>query len=445
MTDTVATSRPAGSDRVTATAWRIVLLASLGGALEFYDFVIFGIFARDIAEAIFPSSSPLVSLMASFAAFAVGYLARPAGGIVLSHYGDRYGRRRVFLWSVFVMSLATFGMGLVPSHRRWGVAASALMVALRILQGFCLGGELPGALTYVVETAPRIAPFVCGVVFACVTMGVAVATGVSLSLRTLLGPGEVAVYGWRIAFILGGLGGILSFVLRRSLEESPEFARMRSLASRRPFRELVRTHATPVLVGCALLAATACFNGLFFSHLPAYLTSVLQYDPRQAVYSQTVGVVASALGILATGWLGDRVPPRHLLRLGATLLALCAYPFYAALVARTVNLTLLLTLAGLAAGLTNGSFACLLTDLFPTRIRFTGVALVFNISFTIFSGTAPLVATTMIREMGPATAPALLMSGCGLLALVGSLWTERYGGQVLKSRHPFPPPDTAPR
>ena len=145
---------------MNAAGWRIVLLASLGGTLEFYDFVVFGIFARDIADAIFPSGSPLVSLMASFAAFAAGYLARPIGGIVLSHYGDRYGRRPVFLGSVFVMSAATLGMGLVPSYAQWGAAAAALMVVLRILQGFCLGGELPGALTYVVETTPRIAPFV---------------------------------------------------------------------------------------------------------------------------------------------------------------------------------------------------------------------------------------------------------------------------------------------
>ena len=419
---------------ITAAGWRIVLLASLGGTLEFYDFVIFGIFARDIAASMFPNTSPLVSLMASFAAFAAGYLARPIGGLVLSHYGDRYGRRRVFLWSVFVMSGATLAMGLVPSHAQWGVGASATMVALRIVQGFCLGGELPGALTYVVETAPRIAPFVCGLVFACVTMGVAAATGVSLMLRTLLSPADVPVLGWRLAFIIGGLGGVLSFALRRSLEESPEFARMRSLASRLPFRDLLRTHATAVLVGCALLAGTACFNGLFFSHMPAYLTGVLQYDPRHGVYSQTVGVIASALAILGTGWLGDRIPPRFLLRAGVTLLIVFAYPFYVALAARTLDLTILLTSAGLVAGLTNGSFACLLTDLFPTRIRFTGVALVFNISFTVFSGTAPLMATTMIRELGTVTAPALLMIGCGLLALAGSLWTERLGGHVLGSR-----------
>jgi MFS family permease len=422
----------AAPDRISAANWRIVLLASLGGTLEFYDFVIFGVFARDIAAALFPNESPIVSLMASFAAFAVGYLARPIGGVVLSHYGDRYGRRKVFLWSVFVMSAATLGMGLVPTYAAWGIGASALMVTLRLMQGFCLGGELPGALTYVVETAPRIAPLVCGVVFSCVTMGVAAATAVSLSVRTWLAPEVVPVYGWRIAFIIGGLGGVLSFVLRRSLEESPEFERMKSLASRQPFRELLRTHRAHVLVGCALLAGTACFNGLFFSHLPAYLSQVLQYDPRQAVFSQTVGVLAAALGILLTGWLGDRIPPRYLLRTGVALLLVFSYPFYLALASRSVNLTLLLALAGLAAGLTNGSFAVLLTDLFPTRIRFTGVALVFNISFTIFSGTAPLLATTLIRDTGLPASPALLMVVGAALALLGSLWIERYGGHVLR-------------
>jgi MHS family proline/betaine transporter-like MFS transporter len=234
MAQTALSDSARTADRIDAAGWRIVLLASLGGTLEFYDFVIFGVFARDIAQAIFPSTDPIVALMASFAAFAAGYLARPIGGIVLSHYGDRYGRRLVFLWSVFIMSGATLGMGLVPSYAQWGVAASALMVVLRLIQGFCLGGELPGALTYVVETAPRIAPFVCGVVFACVTMGVAVATGVSLGVRTFLDPELVPIYGWRIAFVLGGLGGVLSFVLRRSLEESPEFARMKSFAVRQP-------------------------------------------------------------------------------------------------------------------------------------------------------------------------------------------------------------------
>ncbi len=420
------------TDRIGAAGWRLVLLASLGGTLEFYDFVIFGIFARDIADAVFPSASPIASLMASFAAFAAGYLARPLGGIVLAHYGDRYGRRKVFIWSVFVMSGATLGMGLVPSYAQWGVAASALMVILRLVQGFCLGGELPGALTYVVEAAPRIAPLVCGIVFACVTMGVVAATGVSISVRTFLAPEMVPLYGWRIAFVLGGLGGVLSFWLRRSLEESPEFERMKSLVSRQPFTEMLRTHPVPIFVGSAILAGTACFNGLFFSHLPAYLSTVLKYDPREAVVSQTMGVLASALGILVAGWLGDRIPPRYLLRTGVGLLLVFAIPFYSALESRGIPLTPVLVVAGLCAGLTNGSFAVLLTDLFPTRIRFTGVALVFNVSFTLFSGMAPLAATSLIRDTGSPVSPAYLMMGAAVLALAGSLFSKRYGGNVLK-------------
>lgn len=131
------------------------------------------------------------------------------------------------------------------------------------------------------------------------------------------------------------------------------------------------------------------------------------------------------------GWTGDRVTPRHLLRAGALLLLVFAYPFYQALETRAMNLTLVLVLAGLCGGLTNGSFAVLLTDLFPTRIRFSGVALVFNVSFTVFSGMSPLVAITLIRETGMAAAPAALMAGGAVLALVGSLWAERYGGNVL--------------
>ena len=300
------------TDTITRAGWRIVLLASLGGTLEFYDFVIFGVFANDIADAIFPNPTPLISLMVSFAAFAAGYLARPIGGIVLSHFGDRFGRRQVFLLSLFVMSAATLGMGLVPSFAVWGVWASITMVTLRLVQGFCIGGELPGALTYVVETAPRHAPFVCGVVFACVTLGVAMATGVSIGVRTWLPADQVAIYGWRVAFIIGGLAGLLSFLMRRAMEESPEFARMKALAARHPFREVLQAHRGSVVTGIALLAATGGFNGLFFAHMPAYLSRVLAYDPRQAVVAQTLGVVVHAASILVVGRLADRVAP-HLL------------------------------------------------------------------------------------------------------------------------------------
>lgn len=421
------------NEAISKAGWKIVLLASLGGTLEFYDFVIFGVFGADIGRAIFPSSTPLVELIASYGAFAAGYFARPVGGIVLSHFGDRYGRRNVFLLSLFVMSSATLAMGLVPTYATWGVAASVTMVLLRLLQGFCIGGELPGALTYVVETAPRQAALVCGVVFACVTYGVAVATGVSVAVRSFLAPELVADYGWRIAFVLGGLGGIVSFAARRAMEESPEFVKMKALAARHPFREVLRSHRGAVVTGIGILALTGGFNGLYFSHMPGYLGRVLGYDARQAVVAATIGVVIHASMIFVVGWLARRIAPLTLLRVGTIGLLIVGYPFYAALAAKPASPTALLVGIGLVAGFINGVYACLLTDLFPTRIRFSGVALSFNVSFTLFSGTAPLVATELIRQTGSNVAPALILVVCGVLTLVASFLHPKYSGHVLRA------------
>ncbi len=243
----------------------------------------------------------------------------------------------------------------------------------------------------------------------------------------------VATLGWRIAFVLGGLCGLLSYVLRRSLEESPEFARMKQLASRQPLQEVMRAHLGHVGVGILVLAATAGFNGLYFAHMAAYMSSVLHYDPRLTVSAQTIGVVVHALAILGVSRLANRLPPRTLLRAGALTLAALAWPFYSALAAHAANPILLLVLAGLAAGFVNGTFAVLLTDLFPTRVRFSGVALCFNVAFTIFSGTSPLVATALIQRSGFVTAPAFVMVACGLLTLAGSLALPKASGYVLQS------------
>src|SRR4030095_11745454 len=136
-----------------------------------------------------------------------------------------------FLASIFITSAATLGIGIVPTYAAWGIAASIIVVLLRLTQGFCLGGELPGAITYVVESAPRLAPFVCSVVFGCVTLGVALGTTIALTVGNILTPAEAAAYGWRIAFVVGGLLGLASFWLRRSFEESPEFAELKRLAA----------------------------------------------------------------------------------------------------------------------------------------------------------------------------------------------------------------------
>jgi MHS family proline/betaine transporter-like MFS transporter len=417
---------------MTRGAWRMILLASLGGTLEYYDFVIFGIFAPQIGRAVFPSQDPLVSLMVTFTTFAIGYLARPIGGLVLGRLGDKFGRRGVFLASIFVTSAATLGIGIVPTYAQWGIAASLIVVFLRLTQGFCLGGELPGAITYVVESAPPMAPFVCSVVFGCVTLGVALGTTIALIVSNVLTPADAAVYGWRIAFVIGGLLGLASFWLRRSFEESPEFIELKRLAaaSEEPVGELLRTHPGQIGIGIAAQAVTAVFAGLFFAYMPAYLTAVSKYDPATATFAQTYGVVLHAALIVVVGWLTYYYPPALLLRIGAIVLTLGAYPFYAALSAHSVNIIVLMTMAACAGAFVNGTFAFVTADLFPTRIRFSGVAVVQNISQTAFGGTAPLVATALVRDLQSPIAPALVVAVCGVMTFAGSFWLARAAGKV---------------
>ena len=424
-------STPDAPGRIGRAEWRVIILSSLGGALEFYDFVIYSMFARYIAATFFPANDPLVSLMLSFAVFAVGYLARPFGGVVLSHFGDRYGRRPVFIGTILIMSAATVGMGLLPGYASWGIGASIAMVLLRMIQGFCLGGELPGAITYVTETAPRRAGFAAGTVFFCVNSGVGLASLLSLVVHETLTPDQVAAWGWRLGFLVGGVLGLVSFWLRLSLEETRGFKEIRHAAAKRPFVELVRTHPGPVLVGIACLAATGGFNGLLFA-MPALLPAVMDYTAVQAIVAQNILLVVLSFGILAVAWMGDRVPRYWLLGAGAALAMTLSYAWFDAAANRTIPLNVLAVFAALVASLYGGVFAGIAADLFPTRLRFTGIAVVLNVSFSLFSGIAPLVATALVAHTGHAAGAGWYMAGCGALALVGALFVHRYDGQIAR-------------
>jgi MHS family proline/betaine transporter-like MFS transporter len=419
------------SSGMTASSKRTALLVSFGGALEYYDFIVYGVFATEIARAIFPAKSPLMSLMVSFGAFAVGYIARPVGGVVLSHFGDRFGRRRVFVVSLLGMSGATFGMGLVPTFVHAGLLAPILMILLRLLQGFCLGGELPGAITYAVEAAPKRASLASGFVFFCVMFGVMLATVLSLLIQTFLPPDLLGPYGWRIPFWVGGALGVLGFWVRRSLEESPEFERVRARAASRPFLELLRTQAQKILVGVGLMAPTGAFNGLLFAYMPAYLKTVLHVAPQMAVNAQNLALIIHTAALLMAAWLGTYIAPRLLMSMGTLLFALLSVSWYVAIDRNTADPRLVLLVAAVGAGLFNGTFAYLVADLFPTRIRFTGIALSMNIGMTIFSGLAPLIATSLIQTTGQLAAPGWFLAVAAASGFVASLFVKRQAGQIL--------------
>ena len=417
---------------VTAADWRLILLASLGGALEFYDFVVYSQFAQYIGRAFFPSDDALVSLVLSFSTFAIGYFARPLGGIFFSHIGDRIGRRKVLVITILLMSGATVGIGLLPTYAQVGIVAPILLVACRILQGFCLGGELPGAISYVVETAPRRSGFSVGIIFFCVNSGVLLAALLNLSLQATLTPTEIGDWGWRIGFLVGGALGIVSFMLRLKLEESREFARIRAVgkASALPLAELLQKFPAAVLVGIGILAVTAGFNGLLFA-MPAFLPQTMGYTPLEASIAQNIGLAIVSVGLLAVAWLSDRVPRRPIVLFGSSMLMLLALPFFIAARDHSVNLYLMFALMGVIASFCTGSVIGICADLFPTYIRFTGVAMSFNIAFSLFSGLAPVVMAELTRQSGDAANAAFYMIGCAALSLLAALVMYRYDGRIL--------------
>ncbi|MGH8216977.1 MAG: MFS transporter [Steroidobacteraceae bacterium] len=420
-----------GQARIGRAEWRTIVLSSLGGALEFYDFVIYSTFAQYIGDAFFaPAKSPLIGLMLSYSVFALGYVPRLMGGVIFSHFGDKYGRRRVFICSILIMSSATLALGFLPSYAQWGVWATAGVIALRLVQGFSLGGELPGAITYVVETAPRRAGFSSGFIFFCVNTGVALASGVGYGVVKLLSPGEVAAWGWRIGFLFGGLLGLVSFWLRLSLSETEEFKKLKHTASKQPFFELMRTAPAATVFAIAAMVATAGFNGLLFA-MPTFMQRVMHRTYLEGIAAENIGLLVMSFGMLLTAWLSDRIPKRWILGLGSLLLAVFCFPFFDAAAGNTVRLIPIFIGAGLAASLCNGPMAGIVADLFPTRIRFSGIAVSFNLAFSLFSGTAPLIATVLVAATGSPTGPAYFMLGCGLVTLIAMFFIRRHEGRIL--------------
>jgi MFS family permease len=425
---------------IDRAALRVVFLSSLGGALEFYDFVVFGVFAAYIGRAFFPAGDPLVSQLQTLAVFAVGYLARPVGGLFFGRKGDTEGRRHSFLLSLLVMSACTIAMGLMPTYEHWGVTATILFVALRFVQGLCLGGELPGALTYAVESVPRHrATLACGLVFGCVSSGVLLATGVSTILHGLLTADQMTSYGWRIAFVLGGALGFLSYLLRRSLAESPDFLRMQSrlaelrasgVRTRGPLAELFAEHRLRILVGIGATGAVAAFNGLLFAHMGGYLVRSVGYPPPEVASAINIAVAVTSVTLVVMTWVGDFVPRRYIYRLGTLVLAAGAVPAYMAILGKEMPLPLLFGLIGLSACFTHGTFAAILADLFPTSVRFSGVAFSMNLGAVLFSAIGPLAATWLIGATGDLTAPAWVMVAAAVLAFGCTFLLKALEGQL---------------
>ncbi|MFZ3469525.1 MFS transporter [Streptomyces sp. 4.24] len=398
--------------------------ASLAGtAIEFYDFFVYGTAAALVLGPLFfPSFSPLAATLAAFGTFGVGFLARPLGSAVFGHIGDRHGRRPVLLGSLLLTGLATVAVGCVPSYASIGVAAPILLVVLRFLQGFGLGGEWGGAVLLTAEHAPEGRR---GLWSSFPQMGPAVgfllANGLMLTLSGTLSDAQFAAWGWRVPFWGAGVLALAGLWLRRSVEETPQFRALAETGHRAdaPLAEVVRGHwRLLLLTGGALAVGYAVFYAVTTWSL-AYATGHLGVHRTVMLACIMAAVAVKGLATPAVALLGDRYGRRPLCLAGCTACVLWMFPFVALL--RTADpLLMTLGLLGALLGMVT-MFAVVgayLPELYPPRIRCTGAAVGYNLGGVLGGALTPIAATALADGSGPPWAVAVYLTAIASVSLV---------------------------
>ena len=404
--------------------YRTLALAALGGALEFYDFVVFVFFTKALGGVFFPPHmSEWLRQLQTFGIFAAGYLARPLGGIVIAHFGDLLGRKRMFTLSILLMAVPTLGMGLLPTYATVGAAAPILLLTLRILQGAAIGGEVPGAWVFVSEHVPeRHTGFAVGTLTAGLTAGILLGSLVATSINTAFTPAEVASFGWRIPFLIGGGFGLFAVYLRRFLEETPVFKQMhetRALSQELPLKTIVRGHFPAVLLAMALTWVLSAAIVVVILFTPTYLQTAFKVAPRLSLQANSVAIVCLTCGCVCFGWLADRVGSKWALSTGSLALLATSSYFYHSLPLEGSALFAAYAITGLCVG-SIGVIPFILVRAFPAKIRFSGLSFSYNVAYAIFGGLTPVVLTLWQKSdrLAPAHyVAALALLGC-LLAFV---------------------------
>jgi MFS family permease len=402
---------------------RAVFASVLGNGLEWFDFVAYGYFASIIAKVFFPASGDL-ALMLTYATFAVAFVVRPIGGIVIGAYADRFGRRRALALLIVMMAFGTLTLGLTPSYATIGIVAPIIVVLGRVVQGISIGGEFGSATALLVEYAPPNRKMMYGSFqMSSQALGRVLATGIGLPVLLLFSTETVQAGAWRIPFLIGSLIGPFGFYVRYRLAESPEFERLQAQKAevvRAPVREVLQRHWLPVICAIGLTIIGTSLTYIWNTYLPTYVVAELHLPLWQGLFGVAV---TSALGIgicVLGGWLADEYGPYRMFFLFTAISALISYPMFAYVLAApgfgrlfTAQLVVLTVF-----GLLQGSGPGLIAGLFPVAVRSTGMAISYNIGVTVFGGFAPLTVTWLIAETGSKLMPAYYIVAAALLSIV---------------------------
>ena len=405
---------------------KVISAAAMGNFVEWFDFAVYGFLATVIASQFFPSDNVSAGLLKTFGVFAVAFAMRPLGGIFFGVLGDKLGRKGVLSLTILLMAGATTLIGILPTHASLGLAAPVLLTFLRCLQGFSAGGEYAGSIAYVMEHSPNDRRGWYGSFIPVSTfLAFASASLLVFGLESTLSTEAMASWGWRVPFLLAAPLGLVGLYLRWRMEETPAF---KALAAEdtphahSPLRDTLKSQSGPMLRLGAFISLTALSFYMFTTYFSTFLQVQGGFTRPRALLVSMIALFFAALMCPVAGRISDRIGRRRTIRFVCIWLFVMVVPAY--MLASSGDLwkaipgVLLLATGALTANVVT---ATLLSETFPTRTRYTASAFTYNISYTIFGGTAPLMATWLIGKTDNNLAPAFYLMAIAVLAALGGL------------------------
>jgi MHS family shikimate/dehydroshikimate transporter-like MFS transporter len=400
---------------------KVALATMIGGAIEAFDFLAYGTATAVVFNKLFfPTFNATAGQLAAFGAFAAGFFARPVGGLIFGHFGDRLGRKKMLMIGLILMGIATVAIGLLPTYASIGLAAPVLLIVLRIAQGISFGGEYAGGMLMMVEHAPVSRRSFFGSLPQCAApVGLMLSSG-GFALVSLLPEDAFLSWGWRLPFLASVAMFALGVYIRRDVEESPVFASLRDggKISTFPARDVIRKYwgSLLLLIGGKLGEVTLYFTLVVFS--VSYAITTLGFSRSEVLRSIAVAAGFQIVGIPFFGWLGDRIGTRRLYIFGGLLLAVSAVPLLTAMVSGSLPAFQIAVIVGLSLNyaIMFGPQSHLYSEQFPGELRYSGMSIGIQIAGALGGGLAPIIASSLITTFGSIQAVGVCLTGLGLLA-----------------------------
>ncbi|MCK6095466.1 MFS transporter [Micrococcus sp. EYE_162] len=410
---------------VTPVQRRRAFVGAIAGHLiEWYDYGVYGFLAVYVAANFFKSEDPMVGILAAFAVFALSFFVRPLGGLFFGPLADRIGRRKTLMLVLGLMCSATAVIGMLPTYATIGVAAPALLVLMRLVQGFSAGGEVSTISAFVAEYAVKgRRGFATSFLMVTAAVGLLLGGVVANGLGAIIGTEAMAAWGWRLPFLLAGVLGAVAVFIRMKLEDSPEFQRLHTegRTSKAPLRETLRHQRQLFLMGAVITLLGSTFY-LVLTYLTTYMKTILEVEPGAIFWLVLLTGVTAAAFMPVGGAISDRMGDRRpMLAIGALLVSGAVVWFFLTAPGTEGSLPLVPSL--LALGVTTGLYCgvpyATMTELMPAHVRSTGVALGYNVPVALFGGSAPFIATWLISQTGDVASPMYFFLATAAVSLLG--------------------------